>query len=62
MDLHINRNVRAALYVGIVIGTPVITYLHSAQIIGNNEVGLWNALTMAVAAMAALNLTPKSME
>lgn len=59
MELNLPRNVRAGLYILIIVGSPVIGYLSMSEFIGANEVALWSALTTAVAAVARLNLTPK---
>ncbi len=60
MTINIPSQVRSALYVLLVIGSPIVGYLAIAQpdIIGPNEVGLWSALTAAIALLARLNLTP----
>lgn len=62
MTINIPSQVRSALYVLLVIGSPIVGYLAIAQpdIIGPNEVALWSALTAAIALIARLNLTPPS--
>lgn len=61
-DIVVPRQLRAALYVILIIGSPVVGYLAISQpdIIGPNEVALWAALTTAIALIARLNLTPPS--
>lgn len=61
-DLHIPRQIRAALYISITLGSPVVAYLQATERVGPNEMTLWLALTAAIALMAGLNLTPKELE
>lgn len=60
MTINIPSQIRSALYILLVIGSPIVGYLAIAQpdIIGPNEVALWSALTAAIALLARLNLTP----
>ncbi len=62
MTINIPHRVRAALYILISIGTPIIGYLLNKEIIGDLEVSLWGGLTTAVTAMAALNTAPTKSE
>lgn len=59
-DIVVPRKVRSALYILLVIGSPIVGYLAISQpdVIGPNEVALWSALTAAIALIARLNLTP----
>lgn len=61
-DIIVPRKLRSALYILLIIGSPVVGYLAISQpdIIGPNEVALWSALTAAIALIARLNLTPPS--
>lgn len=60
MTINIPSQIRSALYILLVIGSPIVGYLAIAQpdVIGPNEVALWSALTAAIALLARLNLTP----
>jgi len=58
MTINIPRQVRAALYIILMIGSPIVAYLQIEGHIGVNEVALWLALSAAIALMAGLNLTP----
>lgn len=62
MNINIPRQIRAALYVALMIGSPIVAYLQIEEYIGTNEVALWLALSAAIALMAGLNLTPASQE
>ncbi len=57
MKLNPPSQVRAALYVLVMIGTPVAAYLQIKGYIGTPEIALWTALTSAVALMAGFNVT-----
>lgn len=61
-DIVVPRKVRSALYIILVIASPIVGYLAISQpdIVGPNEVALWAALTTAIALIARLNLTPPS--
>ena len=61
-DIVLPRKLRSALYIALVIGSPLVGYLAISQPewIGPNEVALWAALTTAIALIARLNLTPPS--
>lgn len=61
-DIVLPRKLRSALYILLVIGSPIVGYLAISQpdIVGPNEVALWAALTTAIALIARLNLTPPS--
>lgn len=61
-DIVVPRKVRSALYIILIIGSPIVGYLAVSQpdVIGPNEVALWSALTAAIALIARLNLTPPS--
>jgi hypothetical protein len=48
--------VRTAVYIITALGTPIIGYLLSREIIGELEVSLWGGLVTAVNSMAALNV------
>jgi len=58
MELNIPANIRSWLYVAIVLGGPVVFYLMTKGWIGDAELALWTAITMGVAALARLNVTP----
>lgn len=62
MNVNIPRQVRAALYILLMLGSPIVAYLQIEEYIGANEVALWLALSAAIALMAGLNLTPVSQE
>lgn len=57
-DLNLPSKVRAALYVILMIGAPIVAYCQIKGFIGTAEVGLWTALTVAVAGLARLNVSP----
>ena len=61
-DIVVPRKIRSALYIILIIGSPIVGYLAVSQpdYIGPNEVALWAALTTAIALIARLNLTPPS--
>lgn len=58
MNINPPRQLRIALYVLVMLGTPIVAYLQVKGIIGAPEIALWTALTSAVALMAGLNVTP----
>lgn len=55
MRVNLPDRVRAALYVLIALGTPIVGYLLAKGILGELEVSLWGGLVTAVTSMAALN-------
>lgn len=57
-NLNIPSQIRSALYIILMLGSPVVAYLQVENRIGTNEVALWLALSSAIALMARLNLTP----
>lgn len=57
-ELNVPSKVRAALYVLLMLGAPVVAYLQTEGHIGTSEVALWTALTSAIALLARLNVTP----
>lgn len=57
MKLNLPPRVRVAIYVFSALGTPVVTYLFDAGIIGVREIALWSAEMAVVFAMAGLNVT-----
>jgi hypothetical protein len=60
MNINLPSKVRAALYILVVLGSPVVGYLSVTEVLGTAEVALWSALTTAIAGLAALNVTPDS--
>lgn len=58
MTVNIPSQVRSALYIILLLGSPVVAYLQTSGHIGTNEVTLWLALSAAIALIARLNLTP----
>ena len=58
MQLNPPYKVRAALYVLLMLGSPIVAYLQTENYIGANEVNLWLALSAAIALMAGLNVRP----
>ena len=60
MTLNPPRRVRAAIYIGNVIGTPLIAYAFAKGWIGELEVTLWGSEVAAAFLLAGLNLPPKA--
>lgn len=58
MKLNPSPKVRVLLYILTALGTPVVAYLLSKEVIGTLEVALWSAEVAVVSAMAGLNVTP----
>jgi len=56
MNINFPPKVRISLYILVVIGGPIITYLLAKGFIGELEMGLWAGLTSAVSALAAFNI------
>lgn len=52
-------NVRKALYVITVIGTPIVTVLAENGVVSSLVVALWAAFVTGVSALAAVHVTPK---
>lgn len=59
MNLNPHQNVRRAIYMLNILGTPVMTYLQAKGFIGTLEMALWGAEMTAVFLLAGLN-TPTS--
>ena len=59
MELNIPDKVRGWIYVSIVFIQPTLTYLYATGRIGDAEMALGTAYTMAAAMLARLNITPK---
>lgn len=57
MTINLPYKVRAAIYILIVLGTPLIAYLRVRGFIGDNEVVLWGAYVTAAGTLAAVNVT-----
>lgn len=58
MTVNIPSQLRSALYIILMLGSPIVAYLQTSGYIGTNEVTLWLALSTVIAAIARLNLTP----
>ena len=57
--LNIPRKVRAAIYLFVLFGSPVVVYLTAVGLFGPLEAALWTSLSGIAAGIAQLNLTPK---
>lgn len=57
--MHLNPpyKVRAALYVLLMLGSPIIAYLQTENLIGASELNLWLGLSAVIALLAGLNVT-----
>lgn len=55
MSVNLPANVRAIIYVILAVGSPIVLYLQVTNVIGENEVNLWLALSAAVGALAKFN-------
>lgn len=55
MKLNLSSKVRASIYVLFTVAAPVVAYLTAVDVIGENEVVLFTALSTAVFALAGLN-------
>lgn len=58
MRLNLPSNVRAAIYVIVVIGTAVVVPLHAAGVMNDIVMAVWTSVSGAAAGLAALNVTP----
>ena len=56
MNLNPPYKVRAALYVLLMLGSPIIAYLQTENLIGASELNLWLGLSTVIAFMAGLNV------
>ena len=56
MTLNLPSKVRLGVYVFFGVGSIAITYLRAANIVGDNEVTAWVALTVFGNGLAALNV------
>lgn len=56
MKLNINPKVRVVLYVVTAVGTPLVAYLASKEVIGDLEVTLWSSEVAIVSAMAGFKV------
>lgn len=56
MTINIPARVRTALYIITVLSAPLVAYLNTTGRIGENEVTLYAAYVMAIAAMAGFNV------
>lgn len=59
MTFNLPSKLRAALYIGTALCTPVVSYLFAKEYIGELEVALWAAEVTAVSAIAAFNTPVK---
>lgn len=59
MTFNPPSKIRALLYIITAIGTPVVAYLLTKDVISELEVALWAAEVTVVNAMATLNVTVK---
>lgn len=57
MQFNPPNKVRAAIYIGTALGTPLVAYLLSKGVVGELEMNLWAAEVTAVLAMAGLNVS-----
>lgn len=57
MEINLPAQVRAALYVLTVVGTPVVTYLSVVGTLSDAAVVLWGAEVTAISLLARLNVT-----
>ena len=55
MQLNPSAKIRTIIYVVTAIGTPLIGYLFSRNIIGELEVALWGSEVTIVSLMAGIN-------
>lgn len=63
MTINIPEQVRGWLYIACSVGSLIAIYLGAKQIIGVDEMALWNGFTALVAALARFNLsTPEPEE
>lgn len=58
MTVNLPPNVRFALYLITSIGSLVVTYLVTKDVLGDAEVALWAGFTALVAGMAGFNTRP----
>ena len=60
MKLNLPRELRAALYIILMVGSPLVAYGQARfpDIVGQHEITLWLALSAVIALIAGLNLTP----
>lgn len=60
MNINIPENVRGYLYIICSVGSLISIYLGAKQIIGVDEMALWNGFTAFIALLARFNLgTPE---
>jgi len=59
MNVNLPPNVRQAIYIANVLGTPLMAYFLVVGIIGKNEVALWAAEMTAAYGLAAINVNRK---
>lgn len=57
MNLNIPYKGRAAIYLLIALGTPLVAYLRVKNIIGDQEVVLWGSYVTVGGTIATLNVT-----
>lgn len=58
MKVNPSPNVRKALYLLTLVGTPVVAYLKAKHVLGDLEMTLWSAEVTVVSGLAALNVAP----
>lgn len=56
VQINLPEKVRGYLYVLVLVGGPVMTYLVTQGVLGNAEMVLWTGLTSIVALIARFNL------
>lgn len=60
MQVVFPAQVRAAIYVAVVIGTAVLVPLNTADVVSDLVMSVWTSLAGAASALAALNVGHKS--
>lgn len=59
MKINLKPKVRVAIYLFVLLGTPLVGYLFDLGIIGKLEVGLWGSYVTIAAGLAAFNVKGK---
>lgn len=58
MNINLPYQVRAAIYVSVVLGTAVLVPLNVAGLVNDVVMSVWTSVAGAASALAAINVTP----
>lgn len=59
MEFNLPSNVRAAIYVGVLLGTAILVPLHASHAVSDLVMAVWTSLSGAASGLAYLNVSNK---